>query len=117
MDFDLLIFDVEGTLTDEAGELLPGRAKFFERLAESEKRYGIAFLLTPGLPLGVSAGWCWCSRLMRLGFAVSFVGQLQEAISLFFAEPGRTLFIGDENADYDAAQRAGCAFMWASDFF
>jgi HAD superfamily hydrolase (TIGR01662 family) len=44
-------------------------------------------------------------------------GMLQQAMQDAGAEPQETLFVGDRPEDREAAQRAGCAFQWAGDFF
>jgi phosphoserine phosphatase len=100
MDFDLLIFDVEGTLT---------RAEFFERLRAGERQYEVAFRITDRVPAAVVDV---VSPLLR-----EKVIRLAGPLRMLVVEAGRTLFIADENADYDTAQHLGCAFMWANDFF
>lgn len=44
-------------------------------------------------------------------------GMLLEAMRLFDAKPEDTLMVGDSNEDRDAADAAGCGFVWADDFF
>jgi phosphoglycolate phosphatase-like HAD superfamily hydrolase len=31
--------------------------------------------------------------------------------------PAETIFVGDQEADREAAMAAGCDFLWAEDFF
>ncbi|HYN85400.1 MAG TPA: HAD-IIIA family hydrolase [Pyrinomonadaceae bacterium] len=42
---------------------------------------------------------------------------LQRLMRRFRAEPEETLFVGDMEADAEAARRAGTHFSWAHDFF
>jgi D-glycero-D-manno-heptose 1,7-bisphosphate phosphatase len=44
-------------------------------------------------------------------------GMLEEAMEDFEAQPEETLMVGDRDEDQEAAQRAGCHFMWAHEFF
>lgn len=44
-------------------------------------------------------------------------GMLLKLMVILETDPSETLFVGDRNEDYQAAQRAGCGFMWAHEFF
>ena len=44
-------------------------------------------------------------------------GMLLELMRIYQATPEETLFVGDAETDREAANRAGCGFMWARDFF
>ena len=44
-------------------------------------------------------------------------GMLLEAVRIFGVEPQEALMVGDSAEDQEAANRAGCAFAWADDFF
>ena len=44
-------------------------------------------------------------------------GMLLQAMEDAGVAPHRTLFVGDNRDDQEAAQAAGCDFQWASDFF
>jgi histidinol-phosphate phosphatase family protein len=59
-------------------------------------------------PHAVDAG-CDCRKPKPL--------MLQRAMNLTRCPPGRTLYVGDMESDRRAAENAGCAFMWAKDFF
>jgi D-glycero-D-manno-heptose 1,7-bisphosphate phosphatase len=42
---------------------------------------------------------------------------LEQAMHDFEADVEETLMVGDRSEDQEAAERAGCNFMWAEDFF
>lgn len=44
-------------------------------------------------------------------------GMLLDAMADFEADPNETLMVGDRDEDREAASAAGCAFMWAANFF
>jgi D-glycero-D-manno-heptose 1,7-bisphosphate phosphatase len=44
-------------------------------------------------------------------------GMLFRAMALHFVYPRDTLYVGDRDEDRQAADNAGCDFLWAEDFF
>jgi len=144
MTYQLCIFDVDGTLTpfrssataDEPVRPLPGRP---EKLAELSRR-GVYIAVAsnqggvrPGKPDRMT--WGVILRRMRelrrvfpaiqaVKFAVAessrkkpAPGMLLELMREFDVTPDETLFIGDAASDREAADRAGCAFAWAEEYF
>jgi histidinol-phosphate phosphatase family protein len=62
-----------------------------------------------GLCIHAPNAGCEC-RKPRPGMLIALMKQLD-------ATPAETLFVGDQESDRLAAEAAGCAFMWARDFF
>jgi len=44
-------------------------------------------------------------------------GMLNELMTQLGYDPVNTVFVGDSESDYQAAQAAGCGFAWAREFF
>lgn len=44
-------------------------------------------------------------------------GMLLELMAQFNKQPGNTIVVGDWKTDQDAAEAAGCQFIWANTFF
>lgn len=44
-------------------------------------------------------------------------GMLTYMMSAHGRTPAETIFVGDQEADREAAMAAGCDFLWAEDFF
>jgi FMN phosphatase YigB (HAD superfamily) len=44
-------------------------------------------------------------------------GMLFQAMQIIKAYPGETVFVGDQEKDKEAAERAGCRFHWAWEYF
>jgi len=140
----LLILDADGTLTPfrqgSTGaferKLLPG----VEEAIEAARGAGTEHVVLasnqggarPGrdgrLTIGqVHAHMRWlCHRLSLDGykFAVAKAsprkkpnpGMLIEWMREFGVSPASTLFVGDSESDRQAAEAAGCRFMWADEF-
>lgn len=143
--YDPIIFDVDGTLrrgTDGkycpirrgGWELLPGVHERGQALAAQGQAIAVATNMPP-----IYRDWyadlrdmAW--RVFRpadFSMHVAFTedGKIQkgrakpapamllEAMAEHCADPARTLMVGDSVDDRYAAERAGCDFAWASDFF
>lgn len=153
-DYDLVVFDLEGTLchTRTGGpfrksaddwELYPDvldRLAFLKergsKIALASNQGGVAFGHLPAGPLhaelrrlakAVGADdWRWCFHHPDGTVAPYNVpcrcrkpgpDMLLELMKEAGAAPGRTLMVGDREEDQRAAIRAGCGFIWASDYF
>jgi len=157
MNYKLIIFDVDGTLTEtKSGQTfrqaaddwkwLPRRVMKLNQLIGGGTR--VAFASNQG---GVAFGYLKqddiLRQLARMAYSVGAPagslyicythpkatieqyraeddyrrkpgpGMLFEAMADFEANPDETLYVGDRPEDEEAAKNAGCAFMWADEFF
>jgi HAD superfamily hydrolase (TIGR01662 family) len=63
-------------------------------------------------PPGKEEDWQWSSAYRKPA-----PGMLRRAMSAFFIMPNLALMVGDGEEDEQAAQAAGCDFVWAHKFF
>ena len=131
---NLIIFDVDGTLTvPRTAQLLPGRREFFLRLAQGEARLSevattidtlsdiwpatyisFAFQMNDNRWIPTPARSLTDPRWSH-AWRKPAPGMLLQAIADAGVMAAQTLMVGDR--DEDAGAAAGCAFMWAKDFF
>lgn len=135
--YDLVIFDLDGTLTHKrdgaCGKsqkiLLPNVAAFFRELHALGVLVGVASNQSAARPMNeIVDQLAWTMQTLHItpGF-VSFATagdrkkpnphMLNEIMRVADTEPGRTLFVGDQETDKQAAEAAGCGFVYARQFF
>lgn len=136
MDYKLVIFDADGTLTPQRDgscgpfeqRLLPGVAEKCAELRAGGAVFGIASNQSTRRPaeevnaqlewtaeqIGVAPEMAWCAMGMC---RKPDPGVLLEIMRLANIAPERTLFVGDQDTDRQAAENAGCDFAWSGEYF
>ena len=135
--YDLLIFDADGTLTPQRdgscgefhGELLPNVARFVHELHEIGVKVGIASNQSRRRDMNdIIDQMTWTREELHITPALATFASsgyrkkpgprmLQEIMSAAQATPKNTLFVGDQDADRQAAEAAGVDFIPAEEFF
>jgi len=139
MKYKLVIFDVDGTLVSlrkgSCGpfsfELLPGVREECAALREAGVTLAIASNQSPQRhEMAIVRQMYWTAGALGINPRFGLVAwstddatrkpdpyMLEACMSIAFTTPQHTLFVGDQETDRQAAEAAGCDFMWANEFF
>jgi len=81
MDFDLIIFDADGTLCDrETGDLLPGVVDYFELLRAARNAPALAIVTNQGGPACAEQSWAKPGQFPTLADVEARYGALAERL-------------------------------------
>lgn len=137
MNYRLVIFDADGTLTPLRGspvgaftyQLLPGVAEKCSELAANDVQMAIASNQSPEREQSdILEQMTWTAKQLGIPWRLTWWMRdracqkpaplmLNCIMTLAGVAPENSLFVGDWDTDRQSAENAGIDFQWAQDFF